>query len=128
MIMEGLSERARELGMFFDEVLFHRRIHGHLPIEQVLPEAFRNGEPDAVFAWNDGYLSDKVLPVLCKLGKGNILKLGARNTPRAVKHGFASFDMHQERTMSIALGMLTGTDPRRDVLIKPTIVEHEKGK
>lgn len=126
MIMEGLKERAGELGLFFDEEFFWKRHKTNEPDNSSLKEVFRKKSPDALFCWSDGYLSVNVLPTLKEIGAEDILKLGTRNMHHAADHGFASFDMRPQETVALAVDMLTGREKRREILIKPTIVEHNK--
>lgn len=126
MIMEGIKERASELGIFFDEDLFWKCHGSESGLSQRLKEYFSRNTPDALFNWADGILATRILPILKEIGAEDILKLGVRNTQHSEIHGFASFDMHPQKTVSYAIDMLLSREKRREILIKPTIIEHNQ--
>lgn len=119
-IMQGFAEVCRESSIKFNKDIFWKLLHGAPLAETVNKLLSGANRPDAIFAYNDSFISYKLLPLLNNAK--DIELIGFYNTPHAEKYGFSSICIHEEKIAENAVRLLTNKTTEREVLIKPELI------
>ena len=126
-IMMSMKEHAAKLGLELDEPLFWRT-HGGADIKDMLELSLHEGSGnEGIFTYSDSFMVVNVIPALYKArySPNDFVKLAQYDTSFAKEYNFASFDIQPQKTVHVALDMLTGKCTERKILIEPEIVIHD---